>query len=82
MIFKPGDTLTHRYDKARLDQMGIGIYCGHEFVEQMVTEFYKIKFTHFNNISNYQKKSMYNLVLYSDIFREPEITGEIFRELK
>lgn len=69
MIFKPGDTLVHKYDKTRIEQMGIAIYCGEEFLNS-VGYANILKFTHFNNLSYYQRKSMYNLVLYSDIFRE------------
>jgi hypothetical protein len=67
MKFKIGDTLIHKYDKKRIDYMGIGYYTG---IGNPNTDIHVIKFTLLKHNSMYHIKSVYNLGLYTDIFRE------------
>lgn len=64
MKFYFGDILTHKYDISRLQYMGVG------YLITFKKDLFIIKFSKLQKHSGYIKKSMYNLQIYTDIFRE------------
>jgi len=70
MKYSPGDTIIHKYDIPRIQYMGVGIYIAEIDLRHI------LKFTKLNFESDYSKKSMYNLQLYTDVFRELYVDEE------